>query len=235
MGKICCIDKNDVYKYDLHTVESISSIEDVSTVLDTFKAVLANYSSSDVCDMLTDGLGHYVFLVRRGMCSNFDFYSVLNSLYTGDTEINCVNAFLMFSPVNSRGLCYEEDILKSSSVDEDDDDSATSFMDEDDMQDIVKGGVYQLNHIRRGVTVMISPKGMVLGRSTKTSDYIIRGNQNVGRNHCKLYYEGNNLVVSDLDSKNGTLVNCINIGKGGKHILEHGDTLMLSDEEFKIL
>lgn len=238
MGRICCINKNDMFKYNLYDIDSLFSVEDVSTLLDTFKCVLRDYSSDDICDIVTDGVGHYIFIVSRGANSGFDFYTVLNRMYKSPTEINCVNAFLMFNMANPRGLCYEESILKTSSVtdiDDYDDDSATSFMDEDEMTDIVKGDVYQLYHVKRGITVILPPKGMILGRSAKTSDYIIRGNQNVGRSHCKIYYEDGSLMVHDLDSKNGTLVNYVNIGKGSVSPLKHGDVLMLSDEEFKIL
>lgn len=50
----------------------------------------------------------------------------------------------------------------------------------------------------------------------------------ISRQHLLVTYEGNEYLVEDLDSTNGTRLNGIEIRGSGKHVIENGDTIELA-------
>jgi predicted component of type VI protein secretion system len=54
----------------------------------------------------------------------------------------------------------------------------------------------------------------------------------VSRKHCELYFENGRLVVKDLNSSNGTLVNGIRVE--GKRVLEPGSILSIGSIVFRV-
>lgn len=55
---------------------------------------------------------------------------------------------------------------------------------------------------------------------------------NVSRVHAELYFEGDHLMVRDLDSRNGTFVNRVRIN--GTSLLRHGDIIHFGHAEFRV-
>lgn len=71
-------------------------------------------------------------------------------------------------------------------------------------------------------------KGMIyiLGRSANQKEFL-ESDLRVGNEHCVIMYKDGNWYVKDNDSKNGTLVNSVDIGEGGIRRLDSGDEITL--------
>lgn len=217
---------NNVSKFpNLRKVEKLNSVNDVATLLDTFKRVREVVSYKDIADVLEDEEGFYFFLL--GGEGDFSLYDFINNVFDEDIRVSCINANLVFPVRLSRGV--KEALDTSDEIDEDD--IPTGFLGGDD-PDVDK--VYFIVRKSDGSKTEIPQKGIVVGRSSKKSDYVVRGNDNIGRVHCQLYMEDGVLRVHDFKSKNGTFVNNVKV-RYDYVILKDGDTLTLADEEFLIV
>lgn len=75
----------------------------------------------------------------------------------------------------------------------------------------------------------------VLGRSKKAADGIIPDNKMVGREHCRLQWDGEKYTVEDLKSANGTYLNKMRLKPGIKMTIVNGDILRLANLDVKIV
>ena len=109
------------------------------------------------------------------------------------------------------------------------------YLDEDDLD--ISGNVeYNLYHVNTGVTLKVEDKGVLIGRSVKKVDYLIRNNGSIGRVHCNVYINNDgHLMIHDFDSLNGTFVNGKKINSSNDVRLVEGDVFVLADEEFRII
>jgi pSer/pThr/pTyr-binding forkhead associated (FHA) protein len=76
---------------------------------------------------------------------------------------------------------------------------------------------------------------VVIGRSSRRSNFVINGNGNVSRAHCKIFYDKREgcLKIEDCNSSHGTYVNGVAVRRGGMY-LEVGDTISLAGEKFLV-
>nr|MBZ4194851.1 FHA domain-containing protein [Candidatus Contendobacter sp.] len=73
----------------------------------------------------------------------------------------------------------------------------------------------------------------VLGRGPHGCDLIIEGDPEISTLHCLLIRQNGQLVLRDLNSTNGTLVNGVPIH--GEYRLSDRDTVLLGNTELRLL
>ncbi len=80
-------------------------------------------------------------------------------------------------------------------------------------------------HPGRGVIfVELGGKAVTLGRSKECTVYL--DDSMLSRKHCEVRYQGGKFVLVDLQSKNGTHVNGVQIGT---HELKEGDLVSIGN------
>jgi len=85
--------------------------------------------------------------------------------------------------------------------------------------------------VNTGSTYAVKPEGISIGRASQNDIHI--PDEELSRHHCKLYFLGEDLWVSDLATLNGTLVNGQPAEEPVK--LAHGDRLHIGDSELLLL
>lgn len=211
-------------------LKSLDTVEDVATLVEVFELVLLETSSEYISAVVCDREKNYLFVKSDSPVGTFDFYEFINSKYSGEITVNCINAKLLFPRGKSRGI-FNGDLIEE----EDDDEEATGYMDEDELEDIVSGESLRLVYQKLGVEMPITRDGIIIGRSSKQSDYVIHGNGNISRKHCRVYRSGNSYFVHNYEPPNGTFVDGIRVPFNQDYEISDGNILMLADEEFKIV
>lgn len=216
------------------------SREDVATLLEVFERLLGlGISSSRVVSVVADDSGKYVFIVNNDESGNFDLYDFINQNYSGDTVVNCVNAKMLFPKSLSRGVfngsMYEEKEGNTQNLSDSEEDTPTGYIDEDELDAIVNGGSKKLLHVRLGLEIPIPSDGIIIGRSSKQSQYIVHGNINVSRKHARVFFREGNYYIHNYEPPNGTYVNGLKVGNNDDMLIPDDGTLMLADEEFKLI
>ena len=64
------------------------------------------------------------------------------------------------------------------------------------------------------------------------TDICIRNNPTISREHCAIYFEEGEYYLEDKGSSNYTYLNGNRVMPGKKELLEDGDEIRMSDEEF---
>lgn len=230
MSKIAYLLEKDLDRYiGLHEVTSLNTVSDVATLVEVFEETVKEVSYKRVKMIVMDS-ENYFYVVVGDSEYEFDLFEFVNRKFNSDAVLSSVNVRYLFPKRLSRGI-YDD-----SSVDEvDDDDIATSYLDEDDLD--ISGNVeYNLYHVNTGVTLKVEDKGVLIGRSVKKVDYLIRNNGSIGRVHCNVYINNDgHLMIHDFDSLNGTFVNGKKINSSSDVRLVEGDVFVLADEEFRII
>lgn len=230
MSKIAYLLEKDLDMYiGLQEVTSLNTVSDVATLIEVFEETVKEVSYKRIKMIVRDSENYFYVVVGDGEYE-FDLFEFINRKFNFDAVLSSVNVRYLFPKSLSRG------IYDSSSVDEvDDDDVATSYLDEDDLD--ISGNVeYELYHVNTGVTLKVEDKGVLIGRSVKKVDYLIRNNGSIGRVHCNVYINNDgHLMIHDFDSLNGTFVNGKKINSSNDVRLSEGDIFVLSDEEFRII
>lgn len=230
MSKIAYLLEKDLDRYiGLQEVTSLNTVSDVATLVEVFEETVKEVSYKRVKMIVMDS-ENYFYVVVGDSEYEFDLFEFVNRKFNSDAVLSSVNVRYLFPKGLSRGI-YDD-----SSVDEvDDDDIATSYLDEDDLD--ISGNVeYNLYHVNTGVTLKVEDKGVLIGRSVKKVDYLIRNNGSIGRVHCNVYINNDgHLMIHDFDSLNGTFVNGKKINSSNDVRLVEGDVFVLADEEFRII
>jgi pSer/pThr/pTyr-binding forkhead associated (FHA) protein len=79
-------------------------------------------------------------------------------------------------------------------------------------------------------TIPVENFPFIIGRNAGCN--LTLDSKDVSRKHAQLFFNNNNLVICDLKSTNGTLVNHTKIT--GNLVLKDGDTIQVGDFEFQI-
>lgn len=215
-------------------VSELSSREDVATFLDTFeKTGLLGYNIEKVLEK--DGRYIFVYSSRNTV---FDFFSELNELCTLGFDLTPQNIKMLFGKSLSRGyyshtVNHNEEV-STGDLSKDDDEAPTGFIDDEDFTEL-KGVSRVLQHISKGVKLPINDvHGITIGRSSSKSEYVI-ANPNVSRLHARVYMSGSKCMVHDFDSANGTYIDGLRVSSALDREILSGSTLILGDEEFKLM
>lgn len=236
----CILNRQEVDGRRYFSVNSLVSVEDVATMLETFEQALREIPDSRyIKDVVEDKEKFYYFVTLEEPLGKFDFYTFLNSSYKGTTVITPINAKLMFPDSKSRGIYNTDFEITSEESDtsnfDNDEDVATGFIDEDELDDIVHKEKLRLYYGKLNVKIPISSEGVIVGRSSKQSDYVLSGNINVSRRHAKVYFSAGEYYIHNYTPNNGTFVNGLRLKNEETKIIEKGDIIMLADEEFEVI
>lgn len=74
-------------------------------------------------------------------------------------------------------------------------------------------------------------ESVIVGRGKKESDYRINTTQ-ISRIHARIFRQGDNLMLEDTGSTNGTFLNSLRLPKGEAKTLKPGDVIAFANEEF---
>jgi pSer/pThr/pTyr-binding forkhead associated (FHA) protein len=81
----------------------------------------------------------------------------------------------------------------------------------------------------KGSVFPITEAGLIIGRKYPENDVTLEHDDMVSRRHCRLQLRGGRVLVSDMDSRNGTFVNGSAVLE---KVLEHGDRLKVGFSTF---
>lgn len=233
MSYISYIPENEVSKYvGLEDVSELTSVEDVATLIETFEDVKRKVSFDRIKTVVQDDEKYYYFVISEEK-TDFDLFEFINAKLVIGVKVSGINVKTLFPEKASRGI-YNDGDESEEVYTSDQEDTPTGYLGEDSLPKVDKGILY-LRHVKEGLNIDIPVRGLVMGRLSKKVDYIIKGNDSVGRVHCKVYFDGNRLMVHDYNSTNGTFVNNRKVHTDKDVELVFGDVLLLADEEFKVV
>lgn len=237
------ITKIDISTYnenfsDLSEISSLSNKEDVATLVDTFEE--SGIKGYNIVKIL-ESSGKYIFVYSTEN-TGFDFFTEINKLSKLDVDITPQNIRLLFGKEFSRGYFVEEEVIEPQTGgiegNSEFEDAPTGFMGDDDISEL--SGISTQNHmilfhVKNSVRLPINDShGIILGRSSSQSEYVI-ANTRVSRRHARVYKKDDKCMVHDFDSANGTFIDGLRVRSDVDRELLVGSTLLLGDEEFKLM
>lgn len=217
---------NPIFGQHFSKLTVLRTIEDVATLVEVFENAIMLVDVSQIADVITNESGDYLFVID-GSENKFDFYNFVNNAYTGDTVVNCVNVKLLFPRNNSRGMYTPIGEINE-------EDAPTGYLDESDSEGILNDIINYIRYTGTDERFPITVDGTVVGRSSAQSDFVIHGNGNLSRSHCKFYRDGLNLIVEDMNSANGTFINGKRLSTCGKSTIDVGDVIKVAGEELVV-
>ncbi len=200
---------------NLHDLKILESREDVATLIDVYQDVLKQgIPANAITGVKEDTEKHYFFIVsdKRSMFG-LDIVTFINNKYNARKVTNS-NIILLFPQEISRGLYGEEKKRRPRA----------------------KGALPQLYYDRENLMISVPYDGaVVVGRSSKRSNFVINGNESVSRAHLKVFYDKREgcLKLEDCNSAHGTFLNGKRVGRGGAY-LEVGDVITFVGEKILV-
>ena len=85
---------------------------------------------------------------------------------------------------------------------------------------------------KNGENIIINKDCFSIGKDSLNIDFRIADNSAVSRRHATIRKSGNQIVIEDNSSTNGTFVKGERLSKGQTKIIYNGDVIKLADEEF---
>ena len=82
--------------------------------------------------------------------------------------------------------------------------------------------------------ILIKKPDFSIGKNDK-NDGVVRFNNKISRFHCKITVSGQQFMIIDLKSANGTTVNGVRLTPNKPFLLMQGDLVCLADSEFKVV
>lgn len=82
--------------------------------------------------------------------------------------------------------------------------------------------------------IEVTKDEFTIGKKQELVDRAIVFNKLISRSHCKIIRDGEQFVIVDLDSANGTYVNGPRIQAGQPCPIKNGDLIRLANSEFKV-
>lgn len=227
MSKISYLFERDLDKYvGLQRVSVLETVSDVATLIEVFEDTIKDIDFKKVKYIVKDS-EDYFYIVVSDSEENFDFFSFVSECFNSDIRISSINARYLFPKRQSRGI-YESNA--------EEEEEATSYLDEEELGFHSENPVYELYQQSTGVTLKIDTKGIIIGRSPKKVDYLIKDNSSIGRVHCNIYVDSRGkLMIHDYDSLNGTFVNNRKVHSSADVEVHEGDTIILANEEFRVI
>lgn len=86
-----------------------------------------------------------------------------------------------------------------------------------------------------GEKININKPEFVIGKERRKVDYCITGNNSVSREHAKIRTRAGRCYIADLGSTNCTYVNGTKLTPNQEVVLNKGDKIKISDEEFEFM
>lgn len=82
--------------------------------------------------------------------------------------------------------------------------------------------------------IVVTKDEFTIGKKQELVDGAITFNKMISRSHCKIARQGEQLVIIDLGSANGTYVNGPRIQAGQPYPIKNGDLIRLANSEFQV-
>lgn len=95
-----------------------------------------------------------------------------------------------------------------------------------------QGPVKVISRVRTGEQIQVNRPEFLLGKERRRVDYCVSDNNSVSRVHAKLFNNGGQLFIMDMNATNGTFVNGTKLSPNQEVRLSAGDKFKLADEEF---
>ena len=205
-------------------VTGLYNDRDIATFLDTFQA--SGIDAINIIKVLEKD-GKYIFVYSKNS-KNYDFFEEIGKLNKTPVNVNALNAKFLFSKNKSRGY-YSNDNTQESTGDIGvvSDESATGFLEDNQYLEDLR----VLIHNRTNTRLPIDERGIIIGRSSVQSDYVV-DNRMVSRKHARIYKVGSKCMVTDLDSANGTFIDGLRVSGGMSREILPGSKVLLANEEF---
>ena len=94
-----------------------------------------------------------------------------------------------------------------------------------------RGNAY-ITRVKTSEKICIDRNEFIIGKEIATTNYCIRDNSSVSREHAKIIRSGSIYYLIDLNSTNCTYLNGMPLVPGEQMELENGNIIQFSDEEF---
>lgn len=215
------------------------SDSDVATLLEVFSDFSDRRSPSLIEAVYSVG-DSYVFLYGNERHGLFDIVNFIQARYSGNKSTAVESLKFLFPAELSRGL-YSEGYSeaggsyverpKSSS-----EETPTGSLDEDEVDELANFARNRNERTRTilivndGVRLPIDETGVIIGRSSKQSDYAI-DNDNVSRKHARIYKDGGKYWITNYSETNYTKVDGLKVPVGETREILPGCKILLADEE----
>lgn len=85
------------------------------------------------------------------------------------------------------------------------------------------------------VEIAVTKSSFVIGKSASAADGVVSFNQNISRRHCRIDSDGQQYMITDIGSTNGTKVNGIRLESNRPQLLNNGDVIRLADSDFQVV
>ena len=83
--------------------------------------------------------------------------------------------------------------------------------------------------------IVVTKDEFTIGKKQELVDGAITFNKMISRAHCKIVRQGEQFVIVDLASVNGTYVNGPRIQAGQPYPIKNGDLIRLANSEFQVI
>lgn len=90
-----------------------------------------------------------------------------------------------------------------------------------------------LLRVKNGEKITVAASEFIIGKEKRRVNYCISDNNSISRTHAKIIARGNSHYIVDMNSTNFTFVNGIKLSAGQEQLLNDGDKIKFSDEEFE--
>jgi pSer/pThr/pTyr-binding forkhead associated (FHA) protein len=94
-------------------------------------------------------------------------------------------------------------------------------------QDIKRTFLIDIHNVH--IPILKSP--FIIGKIKSIVDHSIQ-NDLVSRIHCQIIHEEEKYYIIDLESTNGTLLNSVRLNGHKRYLLEDGDKISITNEQF---
>lgn len=84
------------------------------------------------------------------------------------------------------------------------------------------------------VEIEVTKDEFIIGKKPELCDGVISFNKMISRSHCKINKRGNQFVITDLQSANGTYVNRVRLQPNQPHPINDGDVVRLANSDFQV-
>lgn len=84
------------------------------------------------------------------------------------------------------------------------------------------------------VEIVVTKDDFVIGKKAELCDGVIDFNKMISRSHCKINKRGNQYIVTDLQSANGTYVNKVRLQPNQPFCIKDGDVIRLANSDFQV-
>lgn len=85
------------------------------------------------------------------------------------------------------------------------------------------------------IEILIDKTDFVIGKKADNCDGVVDFNKMISRSHCKIIQKGDQYLVVDLQSANGTFVNKKRLLPNTPHVINNGDVIRMANSDFQVV